>query len=144
MTWLHAASTVVLLLVAAGLYFRRRPRTHLPFMVAALVLDLSLVLYIELTRAAVETLVHKPISPILGFHVTVSVLVLLLYAAQVTLGLKKLRGGGGSHLAHRYLGIAFVVVRLLNYGTSYVVASPTEPTYAKGVQYEAPGLAHIR
>ncbi|MCH8268460.1 MAG: hypothetical protein IH846_13160, partial [Acidobacteria bacterium] len=47
---LHIASTLVLVLIVAGLYNRRRPQWHLRFMLSAFVVDLMLVLYIEATR----------------------------------------------------------------------------------------------
>lgn len=130
MTGLHAFSTLVLVLVGLGLYFRRRARIHLAFMIAALVVDLGLVLYIELTRSAVEKVTTAPLGPVLTFHIVASVLVLLIYIVQVGLGVRKLRSGVSSHLAHRYLGMAFVVLRLANYATSYMISSP-EPTYAQ-------------
>ncbi len=130
MSMLHLLSTVVLVLVGVGLYYRRRPRVHLGLMVAALAVDLGLVLYIEITRSAVETVRTAPLGPVLTFHIVASVLVLVIYVIQLGLGLRKLKHGRSSHLAHRYLGIAFVVLRVANYATSYMISAP-KPEYAE-------------
>ena len=94
---LHALSTVVLALVAAGLLVRRRPALHLRLMIAAFVVDLSLVLYIEATRHAVET-VAATSSAFILFHATVSLLVLAAYVTQFALGRRVL---AGIHTARR-------------------------------------------
>ncbi len=137
MSMLHLLSTAVLVLIGAGLYYRRRTRLHLGLMVMALAVDLGLVLYIEITRSAVETVRTAPLGPVLTFHIVASVLVLIIYLVQVGLGIRKLRSGTSSHLAHRYLGMAFVVLRVANYATSYMIASP-EPQYA-----EAPAVERL-
>ncbi|MHB1327966.1 MAG: hypothetical protein ACYC2K_07165 [Gemmatimonadales bacterium] len=130
MSVLHLLSTVVLVLVGAGLYYRKRPRVHLGLMLAALAVDLGLVLYIEITRSAIETVRTAPLGPVLTFHIVASVLVLVIYLIQLGLGVRKLRHGMSSHLAHRYLGITFVVLRVANYATSYMISAP-EPEYAE-------------
>lgn len=83
---LHLASSLVVVLLAVGLWFRhRRPRLHLRLMISAFVLDLLLVLYIEIFRHAVEKVVAR-VSPLLWFHAGVSVGVLLCYVAMILLG----------------------------------------------------------
>lgn len=67
---LHITSTLVLLLIVGGVYFRRQIRTHLRFMLAAFIIDLSLVVYIEATRHAVDKVVHHT-GWLLWFHVLV-------------------------------------------------------------------------
>jgi len=118
---LHGISTLVLVLIAAGLWFRSRRRAvHLGFMISAFVVDLSLVLYIELTRHAVEK-VAAHVHLLLWFHAGVSLVVLLCYAAMVTLGWRMVNGRTELRHLHRTLGITFVVFRSLNYITSFLV-----------------------
>ena len=96
---LHLISTLVLLLIIGGVYYRRRPHIHLRFMLAAFAIDFSLVLYIEATRHAVEkVVVHAGL--LLWFHVVVSVAVLVAYLAQIQLGRRIL----GGFVASRSLG----------------------------------------
>ncbi len=128
---LHFLSSIAILFIAVGLYFRRRPGIHLKFMTSAFTVDLALVLYIELTRKAVET-VAGGTRPLVWFHAAVSVAVLLLYIAQIFVGRRLLAsqlattGGpvsssGSQRQFHRMLGIAFCVVRGLNYVTSFLI-----------------------
>jgi uncharacterized membrane protein YozB (DUF420 family) len=133
---LHVVSTIVLILIGIGLYYRRQRSMHWKFMAAAFAIDVALVFYIELTRHAVET-VATQVKPFIWFHALISVLVLVLYVALAVLGRKMLAGapvaiaaGAGmsmptdnSHLKHlhRNLGIAFCVLRGLNYVTALMM-----------------------
>ena len=118
---LHAVSTMVLLLLATGLYFRRhRPRVHFKFMVAAFVTDVLLLIYIEVTRHAVETVVSE-IRLLLWFHVGVSLGVFACYVTMIVLGRRLLHGHKKVRVKHRNLGITFCVLRSLNYVTSFMV-----------------------
>lgn len=117
---LHAISTVVLLLITAGVYFRRRTRIHLCLMLAAFLIDVSLVVYIELARHAVEKVVHHS-GLLLWTHVGISVAVLIAYLAQIQLGRWILNGFVASRGLHIRLGLAFCTLRLLNYITSFII-----------------------
>ncbi len=118
---LHLASTLVVALLAAGLWFRhRRPQVHMRLMISAFALDLLLVLYIEISRHAVEKVAAR-VSPMLWFHAGVSVGVLLCYMTMILLGRGVLAGAGSSRYWHRNVGMAFVVLRSLNYVTSYML-----------------------
>jgi uncharacterized membrane protein YozB (DUF420 family) len=121
-TMLHLASTLVLVLIAAGLWARKvNPRWHRAFMVSAFVSDLLLVLYIEFTRHAVEKVAAR-VQPILWFHSAVSVAVLCCYVAMIRLGRPMLAGNYENRATHRKLGMIFVVLRTVNYVTSYMLA----------------------
>lgn len=118
---LHLASSLVVALLAAGLWFRhRRPQLHLRLMISAFVVDLLLVLYIEISRHAVEKVVAR-VSPLLWFHAGVSVGVLLCYVAMILLGRGVLAGQGDARKWHFAVGMTFVALRSLNYLTSYMV-----------------------
>lgn len=120
-------STLVLLIIGLGLVFRHRPRVHIPCMVSAFLLDISLVLFIELNRHAIETVsegARQPFSNgLLLFHVSMSVVVLLLYGIQAWQGRGLLKGKEALRLRHRYLGCVFVGCRLLNYVTSFFIVT---------------------
>ena len=134
---LHFASTLVLVLIGLGLYYRRQPGVHLRLMTSAFLIDLFLVIYIETTRGAVEAVVTRG-KGLVWFHAGVSVAVLMLYVAQLTLGWQMLAkrqpalavagtappvvpGGSPHRVLHRNLGITFCVLRLLNYVTAFML-----------------------
>ena len=118
---LHLASSLVVVLLGVGLWFRhRRPQLHLRLMISAFVVDLLLVLYIEISRHAVEKVVAR-VSPLLWFHAGVSVGVLLCYVAMILLGRGVLAGQVNSRKWHFGVGLTFVALRSLNYVTSYMV-----------------------
>ncbi len=118
---LHLASSLVVVVVALGLWYRhRRPQLHLRLMISAFVIDLLLVLYIEISRHAVEKVASR-VSPLLWFHAGVSVGVLLCYVAMILLGRGVLAGQATSRKWHFGVGMTFVALRSLNYVTSYMV-----------------------
>jgi len=119
---LHLLSTLVVLLIGAGVLLRRRPAIHLRVMTAAFLIDLGIVLYIETTRHAIER-VTGPAGPLIWFHASISTLVLLAYLGQITLGRRVLAGRATSRQAHIALGVAFCVLRGTNYVTAFMVSS---------------------
>ncbi len=120
---LFAASSVIVLILAIGLYFRHNRKLHPPIMMLAFILDILLVLVIELQRQAVEQVVEGLDSTLLTFHVIVSVTVVLLYIALLFTGIKVLKGQNQMMSAHRMLAYAFIIGRLTNYITSFFVGS---------------------
>ncbi|OFW46064.1 MAG: hypothetical protein A3J29_19080 [Acidobacteria bacterium RIFCSPLOWO2_12_FULL_67_14b] len=122
---LHVLSTLVVVIVAAGVMARRRPAIHLRLMTTAFLIDLGIVIYIESTRHAVERVVG-PAGPLIWFHATVSTLVLLAYLGQITLGRRMLAGRATSRRAHIALGLAFCVLRGTNYITAFMVSSTSQ------------------
>jgi uncharacterized membrane protein YozB (DUF420 family) len=123
---LHLVSSLVVLLIVVGLMNRRHTARHMRIMTAAFVLDLGLVLYIEGTRQAVETVVGHT-SPLVWFHAVVSTLVLLLYIAQIALGRRMLAGRPSPYRLHMVLGLTFCLCRGLNYATAFVVSAQAQP-----------------
>lgn len=120
---LHLLSTIVLLLIAAGVYYRKRTHLHLGLMTSAFVLDVVMVLWIELTRHAVEKTVNPEhhTGALLWFHIAVSVGVLVAYVWQIELGRRLLRGLAATRGLHIKLGATFCTLRLLNYVTSFLI-----------------------
>ena len=117
----HVVSTIALALIALGLLMlRRSPKAHVACMLGAFALDVALVLYIELTRGAIEQAVKVP-PALMSFHIAVSVATLVLYVVQIWLGAKLLKGQQASRATHKWCGIAFLVCRLANYVTSFMV-----------------------
>jgi uncharacterized membrane protein YozB (DUF420 family) len=118
---LHILSTLVLVIVAAGFWLRkRRNAVHIRLMICAFLIDLGLVLYIEFSRNAVQKVAGST-SLLLWFHAAVSVMVLVCYVAMIQLGRGILAGHPKARRWHRMLGITFLFLRGLNYVTSYLV-----------------------
>ena len=126
---LHLLSTLVVLLVTAGVLSRGNTARHMRLMCAAFAVDLGLVLYIEGTRHAVEVVVATP-RPLVWFHALVSTFVLCLYVAQITLGRRMLAGRVSSRRVHMALGLTFLLCRSLNYATAFLVSTPVNPAAA--------------
>lgn len=118
---LHLLSTVVVLLVIAGILLRRNPAAHVRVMTAAFLVDLGIVLYIESTRHAIDR-VTGPAGPLIWFHAGISTLVLLAYIGQITMGRRMLAGRPSSRQAHIALGVAFCLLRGTNYVTAFMVS----------------------
>jgi len=118
---LHVLSTLVVIIVAAGFWLRkRRNALHIRLMISAFLIDLCLVIYIEISRHAVQKVVTST-RPLVWFHAAVSVAVLATYVMMIQLGRGLLAGRPMARRWHRVLGMTFVVLRSLNYVTSYLV-----------------------
>lgn len=107
-------------ILAAGLVLRRRRQVHWKLMAAAFAIDVSLVLIIELSRGAVETGMSTT-SPLMMFHIAVSVGTLAGYGVLIYLGRRLLRGDESARRMHWRAAAGFVVLRTLNYVTSFMI-----------------------
>jgi hypothetical protein len=118
---LHLISTLVLVIIGVGFWLRRRQNPiHVRLMISAFLIDLCLLLYIEHSRHAVQK-VAASARPLVWFHAAVSIVVLLCYVLMIQLGRGVLAGDPRARNRHRTLGVVFVVLRSLNYMTSYLV-----------------------
>lgn len=117
----YIASSVVLLILGFGLIVRKNRDLHIKVMTTAFVLDVLLVLIIEIQRHAVEKVVTQHLQPILLFHVIVSLLVVVGYVWQVILGRKILANVPNARTWHMYSGAIFMLLRLTNYVTSFML-----------------------
>ena len=117
---LKILSAFVCVLIVVGLLKRRQRKTHITMMVSALVIDLGLVLYLELKRGVVESVPGREPTPLLYFHIALSLVVLILYGVQVFTGVKKKLKGLPCPL-HKKAAVLLVITRLGNLITSYLV-----------------------
>lgn len=121
----HLVSTAILVIIAIGLWKRKDVKVHVPAMLMAFVADVALVLSIELNRQAIETVVVDVQAPqdhaLLLFHVAVSLVTIILYAVLTVLGFKILKGERSLLKLHRNLGGVFLLCRLTNYVTSFMI-----------------------
>lgn len=115
---LKALSVGVVLLILYGYARRREPRVHIPVMLSAFVIDMSIVAYIEGSREAVRQAMG-PTSPLMKLHLACSILTLALYLVQIGSGILKARGVAVPF--HRQTGLAFLLFRVGNLVTSFLI-----------------------
>ncbi len=116
-------STVIVIIMFVGLYWRRNRKKHVPAMLTVIIWDILLVLQIELNRGAVAKAV-KVVSNrmILNIHVGLALSTVLIYFAMLYTGGKVLKNNLSYRKKHKWLGLLTVTLRLLTYMTSFFAA----------------------
>jgi len=128
----RSLNTAMVLVLAVGLYFRYRPKVHMPLMLTAFAVDLANVLIIELGRGAVgqATEAFAAGDYFSQFHVAVSALSIAGYVVAVVTGVKLYRilttrapndpaRAQRLRRVHKFNAAIFVVTRLSSYATSF-------------------------
>ncbi len=118
-----SVSTLVLVLIAIGLQRRHDRRVHIPIMLTCFVIDVANVLFIELGRGAVMRTLETATQAgewLLKVHIAFSVMTLAGYVVAALTG-SKLRKGIDVRKVHRWNGAIFLLNRVANYATSFMV-----------------------
>lgn len=117
-------SFLILSLILIGVYFRKHRKTHIKFMLTAIIWDILLILQIELNRNAIAK-ASKAVSNtmILNIHVSLAVLTVLFYFAMLYTGKKFIGGDSSIRPLHRKLGWTTVALRILTFATSFFAVS---------------------
>ena len=125
MNWYQLSSIGICILLGVGIALHRRPSLHAKIMLIAFVADGVLGGALEFSRhvfdKALGTGGEAAPSPMLIFHITVATIGFLLYLPQIYWGRKLLRGERHVLSAHRKGAIAFVIFRLANLITSFMI-----------------------
>jgi len=116
---LKLLSVGVCLLIVIGVVNRRRRRVHIPLMLSAFLIDLGIVLYLEIRRGVVESIPGRPMTPLLIFHLCLSVTVLVLYGVQIYTGIQNAKGRRSRW--HRRAAMMFLFTRFGNLVTSFMI-----------------------
>jgi uncharacterized membrane protein YozB (DUF420 family) len=116
---LKLLSALVCLVLVIGVLYRRRKRIHVPLMLTAMAIDVGMVLYLEIRRGVVESIPKRPMTPLLAVHVTISVLVLILYGVQVVTGYRNAKGRRSSW--HPQIAALLLPLRFANLITSFMI-----------------------
>lgn len=87
--WIAAVAWVLLVI---GLVKRDRRTVHVTSMLVAFALDFALVLYLQVTKDAVQRAVGFELSSLGQLHVLTSTVAILLYLPVFWLGCKLMRG----------------------------------------------------
>jgi len=127
-TWLmQSQSLCIVLLMLAGIYFRRRREIHIKIMSLAMIWDVILILQIELSRSAILKATKALTNPlILNIHITIAVTTVVLYGFMVYTGRKLLSGENQIRPRHRFLGWTTLSMRILTFITSFWAVMPKE------------------
>ena len=122
---MQGQSVSIVLLMLAGIYFRRNRNLHVKIMSAAMIWDILLILQIELSRSAVLK-ASKVISnsTSLNIHVAIAVTTVVLYGFMIQSGRKLLSGQAQVRARHRFLGWTTLFMRILTLLTSFLAVSP--------------------
>lgn len=125
-TWLmQSQSLCIVVLMLAGIYFRRRRSTHVKIMSVAMIWDVLLILQIELSRSAILK-ASKAIENalMLNIHVSIAVTTVILYAFMIHSGRKLLAGQPHVRTRHKLLGWTTLAMRILTFITSFWAVTP--------------------
>jgi hypothetical protein len=106
-------ATLAYLCMLAAMLIRGNRRLHGRLMGIAMLLDVGLVLFLEVTRHATGTAAGGRLSPFQLMHVGTSTLAVLLYGPLLWMGLRALRGRSSPSLrsSHRLLGMGAFLFR---------------------------------
>ncbi len=112
-------SLAAVLLILLAYRVKSYKSWHVSLMATAFCIDLGLVLFLEYNRHVIPkaALAREPLHPLLSFHIAVAVLTLLLYVAQMGLGIFQ---GMRPYLlrVHRKSGMVFMSCRVATLVTS--------------------------
>ena len=106
-------------LMLTGFRLRRENQTlHISFMLAAIALDLTLVLILQIQRDAVHAAIHGQYSILQRSHIATSLVATLLYFPMLGLGYLNTRPKASPQrlkTLHKWLGIACFTFRTLGF-----------------------------
>lgn len=127
-TWLmQGQSLCIVLLLTAGIFFRRRRKLHVKIMSVAIIWDLIIILQVELSRSAILKASKALTNTLmLNIHVTIAVSSVILYGFMVYTGRRLLKGDHAIRPRHRMLGWTTYVMRILTFVTSFWAVVPKE------------------
>lgn len=109
-----------LVLIALGLWKKRDRRAHTWLMALAFVTDIALLLYVELTRDAIQGFLTHTEDRLLMVHVAFSVVFILLYFVQIWSGVLNWKRNLVVR-PHAWAAGLFVVCRLGGFITSLML-----------------------
>lgn len=124
--WLMQAQSVcIVLLMTAGIAYRRNRAKHVRIMSIALIWDVLLILQIELSRSAILKASKAFDNAIaLNIHVSIAVSTVIMYAFMVYTGRGLLSGNNQMRKKHKLLGWVTFSMRILTLITSYWAVTP--------------------
>lgn len=119
-------SFCILVIMIAGIYWRRKRTLHIRTMSVAMIWDVVLILQIELSRSAIikaSKVINNHLA--LNIHVSIAVTTVVLYGIMIYTG-RKLLQGHPIRREHRTLGYVTFFMRVLTFATSFLAVVPKE------------------
>lgn len=116
-----AIATLAYSLLVVGLIYRKNREFHVRMMSSGIGLDISLVLFLEVTRNAIKTATGFSLGPFQYVHIVSSTLAVLFYMPIIFSGVKMYRGQyapwrRGTHIR---IGIVAFVFRTVGFLTMF-------------------------
>lgn len=99
-------ATFSFLVITLGVINRKKQRRHVSCMLLGIGIDISLVLYLQITKDAVQTALEMSLSLLEQVHILFSTLALSLYFPVIALGLKLLLHGGDAQTRSLHIRLA--------------------------------------
>ena len=99
-------ATAAWLCLVAGYLKRKSKSTHVLLMRTAIFTDIALVLYLQVTRGAVQTALSFNLTLLKQLHIGTSTIALLLYFPVLYLGFRLLQGKGTARTRALHIRIA--------------------------------------
>ena len=116
-------SFLILCVLGAGVFLRKRRKFHVPLMSVGILWDLILVLQIELLRDAIfKASRFMENFWLLNVHITLASTTLLFYGACVYTGRRLLANDFSVRKYHRWLGTTTIILRVLTFMTGLIYA----------------------
>ena len=110
-------ATFAFLCLWAGFFQRRRRTRHIVLVLTGMGVDAALVIYLEISRGAVETALSFELAALQQVHIALSTIALLLYVPTIWLGiiLAKNRADTKQRRLHKTQAIAALTTRTLGF-----------------------------
>jgi len=109
-------ATLAWVLLICGYRMRRKPGVHIPLILSGILIDYSLVIYLQLTKDAVQTALKFELSPLQQIHIGVSSIAVMLYIPVIILGTLLYRDRTNIKLRALHLKIARTTLALRTLG----------------------------
>ena len=110
--WIASVAWAALVI---GVINRANRSRHIPLVGFAMLADISLVLYLQFTRSAVQTVVGNKLTGLELVHVGFSTLAVVFYIPTIICGLSLLKGNEGIRKRHRMFALAAFVCRTMGF-----------------------------
>ena len=91
MNWEPIASIAITVLLCTGVALRRRVRWHVPLMWTVIVSDVALLLWVELSRQAIDTALSLQMPGFLFVHIALAIIVIAGYLFAAGAGIALVR-----------------------------------------------------
>ncbi len=108
-------ATIAWLSLTMGYLNRRKRQTHIRLMLLGIGTDILLVLYLQVTRSAVQTALKFELSVSEQAHIWFSSSALVLYFPILYLGYRLIQGDRSRRAMHVRLGVTALILRTIGF-----------------------------